>query len=260
MPASLEPQVTDSQGLIVTTNHVTIGSMNREAEAFAARLNAVVDENGFPPKGSGRQGALAKRYGVSQKGARKWLEGEAIPKMSRIYEIAKDMSINAEWLLTGRGEKYSGPVPRVAEPGADYDTRRPIVEVRKVPVISSIQAGDWAEAYEAFEPGFAEDWRSTSASVSDKAFMLKVTGDSMAAPTGLSIPEGAFVLVDPESAADNGKIVVAKLTDSNEVTLKKLVLDGPNTYLKPLNPDYRMIEINGNCEIIGVVKKVEIDV
>jgi SOS-response transcriptional repressor LexA len=44
-----------------------------------------------------------------------------------------------------------------------------------------------------------------------------------------------------------------------EATIKKLMIDGPNKYLMPLNPDYRPIKINGNCTIVGVVKKVEFD-
>jgi SOS-response transcriptional repressor LexA len=43
------------------------------------------------------------------------------------------------------------------------------------------------------------------------------------------------------------------LTDANEATFKKLVIDAGKTYLKPLNPQYPLIPINGNCRIIGVV-------
>jgi SOS-response transcriptional repressor LexA len=74
-----------------------------------------------------------------------------------------------------------------------------------------------------------------------------------------SIPEGSIVLVDPDLPPDNGKLVVAKLVDSNEVTLKKLVIDAGRKWLKPLNPAYPMIEINGNCNIVGVVKRMEYD-
>jgi SOS-response transcriptional repressor LexA len=52
--------------------------------------------------------------------------------------------------------------------------------------------------------------------------------------------------------------VIAKLTDSDEVTFKKLVIDAGQKYLKPLNPNYRTIEINGNCRIVGVVKEAKI--
>ncbi|MCY1448586.1 LexA repressor [compost metagenome] len=62
-----------------------------------------------------------------------------------------------------------------------------------------------------------------------------------------------MILVDTEADACSGKLVVAKLTDSNEATFKKLIEDAGRRFLKPLNPDYPMIQINGNCKIIGVV-------
>ncbi|OVZ76913.1 hypothetical protein CBW55_03995 [Yersinia intermedia] len=43
------------------------------------------------------------------------------------------------------------------------------------------------------------------------------------------------------------------LTDDNEATFKKLIVDAGVKYLKPLNPSYRLIELNGNCKILGVV-------
>jgi len=75
----------------------------------------------------------------------------------------------------------------------------------------------------------------------------------MTSPVGMSIPEGMYVLVDTGKEPINGSLVVAKLTDANEATFKKLVIDAGKTYLKPLNPQYPLIPINGNCRIIGVV-------
>jgi len=132
----------------------------------------------------------------------------------------------------------------------------------RVPLISWVRAGTWADIEDPSTVAVddVEEWRETTAIVSDRAFALRVVGDSMANPYGApSIPEGSVVIVDPEKPADNGSIVVAMLDDSNQATIKRLVIDGPNKYLKPLNPAYRTIEINGNCSVVGVVKKVEID-
>ncbi len=130
----------------------------------------------------------------------------------------------------------------------------------KVPVISWVQAGAWEEIIDNFQPGDAEEWRPTTANCGPNAFALRVKGDSMVNPTGFpSIPEGSVVIVDPDGQADSGRIVVAKLEDSQEATLKRLVIDGPNRYLKALNPDYKPIEINGNCRIVGVVRQIIAD-
>ncbi|TOM59292.1 repressor protein C2 [Vibrio parahaemolyticus] len=92
------------------------------------------------------------------------------------------------------------------------------------------------------------------------AFSLIVKGDSMTNPLGMpSIPEGAHIVVDPNVEPANGKFVVARLSGSNEVTVKKLIIDGPNKFLLPLNPRYPSIPINGNCEIVGVVRSVQFE-
>ncbi len=127
-------------------------------------------------------------------------------------------------------------------------------------MISWVQAGAWAEIIDNHAPGDAEEWRLTTAKVSPQAFALRVVGDSMTNPHGSpSIPEGYIIIVDPNKHANNGDLVVARLDDSMEATFKKLVIDGSKHYLKPLNPAYPVIEINGNCTICGKVVKVELD-
>jgi len=76
-----------------------------ERQAFSKRLNDVLDDAGFAAKGNGRQLSLGKEMGVSQKGARKWLEGEAIPETTRLIDIATRFGVSFEWLATGRGAK-----------------------------------------------------------------------------------------------------------------------------------------------------------
>lgn len=120
------------------------------------------------------------------------------------------------------------------------------------PVLSSVQAGNWCEAVEAYSLKDVDLWLESDAHVQGQAFWLKVEGDSMTAPTGLSIPEGTYVLFDTEREPINGSLVVAKLSDSNEATFKKLVMDGGRSYLKGLNPQWPIVQINGNCRIIGV--------
>lgn len=42
----------------------------------------------------------------------------------------------------------------------------------------------------------------------------------MTAPTGKSVPDGSLILIDTGKDSENGSLVVAKLTDSNEATFK----------------------------------------
>lgn len=135
---------------------------------------------------------------------------------------------------------------------ANVSNPRPYRPAPKYPVISFVQAGNWTEACEPYTLSEIDEWYESEVAVQGSAFWLKVEGDSMTAPTGISIPEGSLVLVDTGREPINGSLVIAKLTETNEATFKKLVLDGAK-YLKALNPAYPAITINGNCKIIGVV-------
>ncbi len=76
-------------------------------QGFAKRFNAALDNIGIPPKYKGREKATAKLFGVSQKGARKWIEGEALPKTSRLVSMVKPegpLKTTVEYLLRGAGE------------------------------------------------------------------------------------------------------------------------------------------------------------
>lgn len=85
-------------------------------QEFSDRLNHVLDLAGIPPKGKGRQGVLSKMFGVSDKGARKWIEGEAIPSVARklpeIVEKLRSMGVKGvtiEWLLSGSASHLPTP-------------------------------------------------------------------------------------------------------------------------------------------------------
>lgn len=128
----------------------------------------------------------------------------------------------------------------------------------KYPVLSKVQAGAWCEAVEPYTLKDIDLWLESDAHIQGEAFWLQVDGDSMTAPAGLSIPEGTFVLFDTGREAVNGSLVIAKLSDSNEATFKKLVIDGAQKYLKGLNPQWPLISVNGNCRIIGVAVETKL--
>lgn len=123
----------------------------------------------------------------------------------------------------------------------------------RYPVISWVAAGAWAEAVEPYPAGFSDRYEFSEYDSKGPAFWLEVKGDSMTSPVGTSIAQGSLILVDTEVEAAPGKLVVAKLPDSNEATFKKLVSDGGKLFLKPLNPGYPTEVFDENCRIVGVV-------
>lgn len=182
------------------------------------------------------QTELAEKVKASQQ-AIEQLENGKTRRPRYLPELAKALGVSVDWILNG-DENFSQISPYV--PGKKY------------PVLSKIQAGAWLEAVEAYTLKDIDNWLESDAHIQGEAFWLQVDGDSMTAPAGLSIPEGTFVLFDTGREAINGSLVIAKLSDSNEATFKKLVIDGGQKYLKGLNPQWPLVSINGNCRIIGV--------
>lgn len=79
--------------------------MESDKDKFAKRLNEVCDDLQIPPKGKARQTTLARMFKVSQESARKWTEGESIPKYETILAMSEYFRVHSEWLFAGRGQK-----------------------------------------------------------------------------------------------------------------------------------------------------------
>ena len=189
---------------------------------------------------------LARQLGTGRASVSHWRTGQVAPSSENLLKLSKALRCNARWLASGVGTP-EGNVELELGP----DLRG------KAPLISWVQAGKWKEIDMAglrqTETGFYQH----TANVSDEAFALRVKGDSMTSFNGgKSIPEGSVIIVDPNVPAEHGKVVVARLEESNEATLKQLVIDGGVKYLKPFNSSYPTMPINGNCTIIGVVKQL----
>ncbi|SFR00809.1 SOS-response transcriptional repressor LexA (RecA-mediated autopeptidase) [Enterobacter sp. kpr-6] len=200
------------------------------------------------------QAVLGKLVGVNRVTVTGWESGDYAPGGSNLQALSAALKCNPQWLIDGTGD-----------PDSDIPTMRPTDKfgVKQIPVLSWVQAGEWTESGAPLTRDDVKEWIYTTASLSDEGFALRVRGDSMTNPNGApSIPEGSLVIVDPDYGGPyevNGRIVVAQIDGSTEATLKKFVIDGPVRYLVPLNPHYRVLEVNGNCRLVGVVKQVVTD-
>ncbi len=194
-----------------------------------------------------KKGEIASLCGVANSAVTQWITGESKSlRPENLYALAKATGFRAEWLAIGEGDEKEKSDSNVG------DARQPI-ESYRYPVISWVAAGAWAEAVEPYPAGYSDSYEFSEYDSKGPAFWLKVKGDSMTAPAGQSITEGTLILVDTEAEVAPGKLVVAKLPDSNEATFKKLVSDGGRLFLKPLNPGYPIEPLDKNCRIVGVV-------
>jgi len=209
---------------------------------FAARLEMALLSAGIKKHGSGV--FLSKLTGVTPRAASKWSNAESFPRKAHIEVLSDRLGVRPEWLEYG-----IGPMT----PGGNVTIDSNARSRRRAPVISDVQAGYWGDCNDPLPPGVGDSWEDVPNGAGPDVFWLRVIGDSMTSYAGPSVPEGSLILVNPDISPDNGRLVVAKLTDSEEVTFKRLVIDGGRKFLKALNPAYPVIEINSNCRIVGVV-------
>lgn len=143
----------------------------------------------------------------------------------------------------GEGAKNTEPVSYNTESGPGVRSLRPL--------ISWVQAGEWAEIAGKFALGDAEDLLPCPVRCSPDTFVLRVRGESMEP----KFHDGDLIFVDPQVSPDSGKYVVVRMEDSHEATFKQLIVEGDRQYLKALNPDWpkRIIEVNANATLCGVV-------
>ncbi len=100
------------------------------------------------------------------------------------------------------------------------------------------------------------EWKTISrdvARLSEEVFILKVSGDSM---INAGINDGDAVLVQSKKEFISGEIVYALQGD--EGTIKRFISDDkpPYVYLKPENPNYKIIPFTDEMELKGKVISV----
>jgi SOS-response transcriptional repressor LexA len=184
---------------------------------------------------------LARRVGVVGVYVSRIVQGRQVPSDEVIYKLASALDLELERLiLLARYEKAPEPVKPVYErlarrraaehlgdvSGFDNIEMAALGHGREIPQVGMVQAGEFAAS---------ED------------------GDSMEP----DFRERDVLIVNPNLEAQNGDYVIAKLTDDNEATFKKLVIHDNLIILRPLNARYEDMVITDTSRVQIVGKVVE---
>lgn len=178
------------------------------------------------------QYVLADKLNCSQGAVAHWLSGRREPDIETLNSILS--AVELPLLSVGGGTLTT----ECLEPTYKY------------PVISWVSAG---LVNEAWEPEYIDEYINTDINAGKNGFWLKVKGDSMTAPNGISFPEGMYILVNPNIVIKNDSYVVAKIIETNEATFKQYVEEAGVKYLKPLNNSYKTQELDARWQIVGKV-------
>ena len=199
-------------------------------------------------KGLKSHQALAELVGVAWQTVQQWeKDGGTAPNRSRIDKVAEVLGVTVEWLRTGQGSAEPGNI----EPGPT------IKSDREYPLISWVEAGQWTELCDNFQPGSAEEWKPCHKDLGECGYVLRVKGFSMTAGDGASLtfPEGILLYVNPDAEPLPGKYVIVRRKNSSEATFKKLTMVDGEPYLEAINPNWpnRYLKLEEGDVFCGVV-------
>jgi len=208
-------------------------------------------------KEAGSQAALSEIIGKAPAQISQWLNASVNSKTGKPRVMSNAIAREIE-LKTGKpGGWMDAPANKeeLKTPGGSNAEFVMPSGVRRVPVISYVQAGMWTEIVNSFQPGDANEWLITSDTNSPNTFVLVVRGNSMEP----DFKDGDLVVIDPSVRPRPGSFVVAK-NGREEATFKKYrprsvdVLGNDIFELIPLNEDYPTMRSSEQAiEIIGTM-------
>ena len=172
------------------------------------------------------------------------------PNVSTVRQIAGYFGVTMDDLLLrdlSTGKLVPAPAP---------NTRGGPNIQGLVPVLTSVQAGEWREIAGTFQHDDAQMWLPCPVKRCANMFALIVEGESMRnLHSQPSYDPGDIIFVDPNLAAKPGDRVVVRLESQEAATFKQYLEEDGCKLLKALNPDWkpRYIHINGDATICGVV-------
>ena len=136
-------------------------------------------------------------------------------------------------------------------------TEEPLGHALGIPILGTIAAGHPVSV------PTSETWENATERITvspelihgkKRVYALRVRGNSM---VDAMIADGDLVLMEPVKRVNNGDVVAAWLKDEQEITLKKIYLEGKKVRLQPCNPFMMPMYQNAdNVEIQGRVVAV----
>ena len=195
------------------------------------------------------QAALAEKMGMTRAAIGHYLSGRRVPPVKKYEKMAEILQTEAAWLQYG--------IALEIDPET-YTKRYKIVD--DLPTLFPIPILSWEQVDVIADTSLLDrdkvtEWVPRMYSDGLQSFALHVKGDSMVSPYGHmdSYREGDYVQFDNDHNPAHGKYVVAILPGAKEAIFRQYVIEGGIPYLKPLNPQYPLVQIDENTKICGVM-------
>ncbi len=194
---------------------------------------------------------LADYVGVSKVNVGLWINGPTKElEGSNLIKAAEFLNVNSHWLA---GENAHMERKKQFDNNVDL-SQKISFEGQPIPVISWIQAGPWTGIDSVPEGTEFEEWLPPNKKCGKNGYGLVVVGNSMRP----DFKPGDRIYINPdfpECDLKTDDLVIVSCPDDTEATFKKLIIEGSEKYLQPLNPDWpeQIMKLPDGCRLVGKV-------
>ena len=196
---------------------------------------------------------LAKFTDVSKVNVGLWVNGPTQElEGSNLVKAAEFLNVSSRWLA---GDN----VPMTENPKQSFDNNINLkekisLEGRPIPVISWVQAGSWSGTESIPADTEFEEWLPPNSDCGKNGYALIIRGVSMAP----KFDPGDRIYVNPDIQTFDLKtddLVIVSCDGDTEATFKKLIIEGNERYLQPINPNWpeQIIKLTEGCRLVGKV-------
>lgn len=169
---------------------------------------------------------LAEQIGISKQSMNYVMNHSRKPKF--VSEIASALNVNPEWLTSGTGN--------IVLPNQPCDVRTiPILHPSDIPLLHEKKLS-------------SEQHVMGNASLSENCFAIHLDNKSMEP----LFKQGTILIFDPQVKPTTGDFVIFTVIKSDDVLFRQLFIDGADTYLKAVDPMYRVM-VNEKIAVHGVL-------
>lgn len=187
---------------------------------------------------------LARRTGIGQPVIHRVLSGETDnPKVATLSPIANFFAISISQLI---GDE---PLPKDRIVGTFQLTSHGWTSI---PLLSWEQVIHWPDQRDKLKVDVHE---ATEISVSENAFALRVKDTTMLP----RFPENTLLIIDPKEQPSDRDFVIAHIANQKQAVFRQFLLNGDDTYLKPLNVDFNMTLLDKKSRLLGVMVQARMD-
>lgn len=179
---------------------------------------------------------LARNTGIAQPVINRMVRGVTTnPNVATLQPIASFFSITIDDLLSG---SFTPKFSKLMGDPADTN---------KIPLLTWHEAAEWQPSDIKNSSSKYSLIESSTITMQD-GYALKIEDDYDG-----KFSKGTILIVNTKATPKHRDYVIVTHTDKSFTSLKRLIIDGENKYLKPIDPELKTIEFTPEYTICGVV-------